>query len=597
VPCRVFDRAFATVLFAVSFAGLAPSPAAAGTADFVTVPGGKLWYEVEGAGDALVFLHDGLLPSATWDGQLAYFARRFRAVRYDRRGYGRSEPATAEFSDLDDLAALLDHLGIAKTILVGCSSGSRIAVDFALAHPDRVTGLVLVGPIVSGFPHSAHFDQRGLLNFQPLFGGQRGEKDVSRLVDNWVRDPFLTAAGSTAAKARLRELMTANPTPATGALREGKPVARPALGRLGELRKPVLLVVGESDIPDVHANAGALEAGIANSRRVVVEKAGHLVQLEQPEAFNEVVLTFLRPGVMAAEYLKTLSSERIFADGQKLLEVDRRAPLDVHEGKTETRGEVKVVDLTYASPLGGRVPAYLVLPPGSAPHPAVLFVHPGQGNRSTFLAEATELAAEHGIAGLLLDAPFARPGYTRPRNPWDPEANRREQLQSMLDVRRGFDLLAERPEVDASRLAFVGHSFGATIGGTVAGVEARPIAWVLMAGYASYTHASLAGQHRGAIAFRTLLTPAERQAYVDAMAPLDAVHYVGHAAGRFLFQFAHHDEFITPWDAGLYLAATKAPKTVKWYDTDHFFNETAKTDRDAWLAEVLAVAPAVPQKP
>lgn len=102
-------------------------------AEFIDVPGGKLWYEVRGEGPALVLLHDGLAPSGTWDDQMPAFARLFRTVRYDRRGYGRSEAAKEAFSDVDDLHAVLESLKIDRAVLVGCSNGAKLAVDYALA--------------------------------------------------------------------------------------------------------------------------------------------------------------------------------------------------------------------------------------------------------------------------------------------------------------------------------------------------------------------------------------------------------------------------------------------------------------------------------
>ncbi|HKV11599.1 MAG TPA: alpha/beta fold hydrolase, partial [Thermoanaerobaculia bacterium] len=490
---------------------------------FVDVPGGKLWYEVRGQGSAMVFLHDGLLASETWDDQIPVFEKTFRTVRYDRRGYGRSEPAKAPYSDVDDLAAVFDALKIPRAILVGCSYGGSLAVDFALAHPDRVEGLVLTGPVVSGLPYSQHFNRRGIVNALPRFR----EGNTQKVVENWANDPYITDAASTRARERIRELLTKNPGPVSGNL-QPTPPARPAASRLGEIRKPALLLLGASDIPDVHAHAGALENGIERARRVVIPGAGHLVHMEKPELWNEIVLEFASPGTVAAAYLKTLEGDRTREQSRNLFDYDSKGPLDVQEAGTETRGNVQVVDLTYASPLGGRVPAFLVLPPGTGKHPAVLFLHPGQGNRSTFLDEAVELAKDRGFVSLSISAPFLRPEAARGKI-FDAGHDRKEQIQTIVDLRRGLDLLVSRPEVDPTRLAYVGHSLGATVGGTLAGIETRPLAYVLMAGLPSLSRANSHGDNRVATAFQTLLTPEEQKAYVDALSPIDAVHYVGHA--------------------------------------------------------------------
>jgi fermentation-respiration switch protein FrsA (DUF1100 family) len=109
-----------------------------------------------------------------------------------------------------------------------------------------------------------------------------------------------------------------------------------------------------------------------------------------------------------------------------------------------------------------------------------------------------------------------------------------------------------------------------------------------MAGYPSLTHAVMSNGDQGSIAFRELTTPEQRDAYVKAMETLDALYYVFAAApAKLLFQFAKRDEYITPWDAAAYVRAAKEPKEVLWYDTDHFFNEAARHDRDEWLAKAL----------
>jgi pimeloyl-ACP methyl ester carboxylesterase len=554
---------------------------------FVEAPGGgKLGYEVRGEGPPVVFLHDGLVSSAGWDSTFNALAKGFRAIRYDRRGFGRSEPPKGPYSDVDDLHAVLETLKVGRAVLAGCSNGSKLAVDYTLAHPDRVEALVLVGPVVSGLPYSEHFLRRGLVNFRPMFQ----EKNRGKLIEAWVQDPYLTASRNPEAQARLRELLTKNPGPLTASFPESRPADRPAVGRLAEIHVPTLILVGAADIPDVHAHAGALEAGIHEARRIVVPGAGHLAQLDKPEVLGHEILLFLRPGEVARRELSMSSHIHYAEAGLRLFDYDTKAPLDVKEAGTERLGDVQVVDLSYASPMGGRVPAYLILPPNPGKHPAVLFLHPGQGSRSTFLDEAVALAKDRGFVSLTIGAPFLRPENQGKHggNPWNPEVSRREQIQTVVDLRRGFDLLALRPEVDPKRMAYVGHSLGATVGGILAGVEKRPAAFVLMAGYPSLTHAMQHNSDQGAIAFQELATREQQNAYVGALEPLDALYYIGHAApAKLLFQFAKRDEFITPWDAAAYLQTASDPKEVKRYDTNHSFNEEARRDREEWLVKSL----------
>jgi pimeloyl-ACP methyl ester carboxylesterase/cephalosporin-C deacetylase-like acetyl esterase len=590
------DRLLRTFLLLLFLAGLPlraapPAPPTPPATGFVPVPGGKLYYEVAGEGPALVLVHDGLVHSVTWDGQFPVFARTFRTIRYDRRGYGRSETTTRDFSAVDDLLAVLDALKVDRATVVGCSSGGGLSLDFTLAHPERVSALVVEGAVVSGLDFSGHFYERNLANFRPVFQA----KDVAKAIDAWATDPYLTAPTSTVARARLREVLTTHPHQVDGSLPDGKKPERPAAGRLREIHAPTLVLVGAADIPDVQAHAGALQAGIASARREVLSGAGHLAHLEQPERFNEAVLDFLRPEDEAARYQAELSADRTFDydAARHLFDYDPRAPLDVREAreaKIETRAGAQVVDLSYASPLGGRVPAYLVLPApsvGPAKHPAAVFVHLGQGNRGTFLDEAVGLAGR-GLVSLLLGAPSTRPEHVKGSSPFDGETDRRDFVQTAVDVRRGYDLLAARPEVDPARLGYVGHSLGATIGGPLLALEPRVRAWVLMAGFAAQTEAWAHGKSVGALAFRNLLTPAAQERYRQALAPIDTVRFLSHAPRTpVLFQFARRDEYISPWDAALYVQATPGPKEVIWYDTGHTFDADAREDRDAWLVRQL----------
>jgi hypothetical protein len=164
-----------------------------------------------------------------------------------------------------------------------------------------------------------------------------------------------------------------------------------------------------------------------------------------------------------------------------MFDYDRRAPLGVKEHSVEEREGAKVYDITYASPQGGRVTAYLVAPASNGRHAGIIFAHPGGGDRKVFLPEALTLARV-GAVSLLIDDPSARPAAWRRRMfvHAEPENDRAAYIQAIIDLRRGVDLLAARPDVDAKRLGFVGFSFGADLGGILTGVERRIKAYALM---------------------------------------------------------------------------------------------------------------------
>jgi cephalosporin-C deacetylase-like acetyl esterase len=180
------------------------------------------------------------------------------------------------------------------------------------------------------------------------------------------------------------------------------------------------------------------------------------------------LLLFVTPGQV------TLAQIKPCRDLARVFEYDQNGPLDIQENSVQDRNGVKVHDISYASPKGGRVTSYLIVPPGKGRFAGLIFLHPLGGNRNSFLAEAL-LLARVGAVSLLVDAPIARPG------PWrregfiiaEPETTRDLFIQTIVDLCRGVDLLILRPDVDAKRIGYVGFSLGATMGGILAGIEKR----------------------------------------------------------------------------------------------------------------------------
>lgn len=256
---------------------------------YVRVGSEKLYYEMAGEGNNIVLLHDGLIHRETWDAQFPELAKSFRVTRYDRRGYGKSSSPQVPFSNIDDLDQLFIQLKIDKAIVFGMSAGGGLAIDFAFKHPEKVTALVLVGAVVSGYGFSSHMLTRGgRVSVEELMS------DPQKLMKYIVsEDPYTLFSENTQAKEKFRRLLEANPQNVNMEKHKFlKPPERPALKFLSEIKVPTLVLVGEYDIPDVHAHSGVIEAGIPNAKREVILKAGHLIPLEQPEVFNTTVLAF-----------------------------------------------------------------------------------------------------------------------------------------------------------------------------------------------------------------------------------------------------------------------------------------------------------------
>lgn len=246
-----------------------------------------IYTEVDGDGPPVVFSHDGLSHSASYAAQVEAFAGSHTVVTWDRRGYGRSPRPTAPFSSAGDLAAIVHELP-GPAALVGCSFGSLVTMQCALDHPELVTALVLVGPVVTGLPLSKHFATRGGR------GVPGSDASDAEAIEYWTgTDPWFIAPTNTAARSALRDLLTASPQNLHPPVELDAVVQNTVLPRLGEVTVPTLVLVGEHDIADVHAHAGAIEAAIPGARRVVLSGSGHLPHLEIPAEFNSTVLDFL----------------------------------------------------------------------------------------------------------------------------------------------------------------------------------------------------------------------------------------------------------------------------------------------------------------
>jgi 3-oxoadipate enol-lactonase len=247
----------------------------------------SIFYEISGSGPTMVLIHDGLVHSEVWNAQFSYFSKEYKVIRYDRRGYGKSSPATGNYSNLEDLNTLFTNLKIERACLLGASSGGRLAIDFALSNPQKVSSMVLVGAVVGGFSYTRHFNTRG--SHLPTDLKDDQEESLYYASD----DPYEIYYENIAAREKLIELVKNYPVRIYGSQIIASQNT-PAYKRLDEINIPVLILSGEFDIPDVHAHAGAINAGISNSRRMIIPKAGHLIPMEQPDLFNETVENFLK---------------------------------------------------------------------------------------------------------------------------------------------------------------------------------------------------------------------------------------------------------------------------------------------------------------
>lgn len=328
---QTFIATLVTLISAASARGYAQAGSATVTG-YVAVDSSRLYYEECGSGPTIVLVHDGLMASATWDLVWPTLCREAHVVRYDRRGVGQSTAAAkTPFSQTADLEALLADRRITSATVVGSSAGGGIAIDFALAHPGRVERLILLGPVIDGLGYSAHFIQREKRNAEPLL-----RDDVTSAIEKQLDDPFVLEPGNSAVRQRVRETLTANPQNLRSLLTTNRLVERPAVpaaARLGELRIPALILVGEHDIPDVHAHSGAIELGMGGARREVVAGGGHLIQLDHAALIGPRILSFIAETPVRAVPVERLRS---FAGDYAPVIRDQPGAFHVKDGRLMT---------------------------------------------------------------------------------------------------------------------------------------------------------------------------------------------------------------------------------------------------------------------
>lgn len=272
------------------------------------------------------------------------------------------------------------------------------------------------------------------------------------------------------------------------------------------------------------------------------------------------------------------------------------APVAIQGVSSRASNPIETLDLSFASPAGGRVPVRLIRPVADRrPVPAVVFQHQLGAGMEAFDGEAQQLAGRCGIAGLLVAAPFARPDPWRRSFDWRLDGRDAGiQRQAVLDLRRVFAIMP-RFRLDIRRVAFVGHSYGANWGGILSALEKRYRAFVLIAGVGSVTEE----MNGDVVPWREIRDGLGTEGFARYRASLrryDPVNYVGRARpGSLFFQFALRDEFVSPERARSFAAAAGASHRIGWYETDHdFVEERSRADRMEFLALQLDAACASP---
>lgn len=258
------------------------------------IRGARFFGERSGEGETVVFLHAGVADRRMWRDQMAAFSGRYETVAYDRRGFGKTVTEDEPFSHVEDLRAVLDQLGRSTASLVGCSQGGRIALDFALAYPERVRKLVLIAAAVSGAPPPetipAEIEQRLIELDEAETSG-----DLTRINELeahlWLDGPT-SAIGRV--KGEVRDLfldMNGIALQLPELTQEVEPVS--AYERLTEVQIPVLVIWGALDFPHLRERCRHLVERIPAAEGIEILDTAHLPNLEKPELINRLLTDFL----------------------------------------------------------------------------------------------------------------------------------------------------------------------------------------------------------------------------------------------------------------------------------------------------------------
>jgi 3-oxoadipate enol-lactonase len=250
-----------------------------------------LYYEIAGEGYPLVLIHGGLVHSGLWDDQFEVFAEQYRTVRYDVRGYGKSKSPAAYYSNHGDLRDLFDFLGIYHAYVLGLSMGGAIAIDFALAYPNRVEALIPVAAGLSGYRTTSNTALRDELNAAYESGDK--ERAVELSLQLWTDGPYRTPDQvDPNVRERIR-VMTTYTFDLPDVDHWLQPLEPPAIDRLAEIHVPTLFVVGDQDVVDILKIGDMIATNVPGAQRAVIPGTAHHLNVEQPAEFNRIVLDFL----------------------------------------------------------------------------------------------------------------------------------------------------------------------------------------------------------------------------------------------------------------------------------------------------------------
>jgi len=256
---------------------------------FVTISGSKIYWEKAGSGDPIIFIHADALDTRQWDLQFEYFSKKFTVVRFDIRGFGKSEiPTEAPYSFSEDLFILMNALSIQKAHIVGLSLGAAIGIDFSLTHPEKVTSLVLADSGISG----DGFNEKFIKNIKTIEELAKNDQIDSAKKDWSDLSIFNYSRRLPVVWEKVQKMVCDTSGYRWYGKNQPIDINPPAIERLSEIKSNTLVLVGEHDNDDFQRKANLLNKKISGNQLISIPNAGHLSNMDNPEIFNHTMESF-----------------------------------------------------------------------------------------------------------------------------------------------------------------------------------------------------------------------------------------------------------------------------------------------------------------
>lgn len=257
------------------------------------INGATLFFEVKGDGQPVLLLHGYPLDSRMWDDQFEEFSKYSQVIRFDYAGCGKSSHHDEDYSLIEDVKGLLACLGVSKVDLVGLSVGGNLAMDFTLAYPEMVNKLIVASSGLLGWSDYSLERQNYNKELTELFQKQSHEEAVKLMCKSWVAGPFRSIDEiNPAIVEKYADMLSGNLTRENGKGKMILPETK-TMEMVGNISVPTLIISPDIDFPDFRAISEFLHEKIADSQLVVIPGTAHMINMEKPLEFNQLVLKFL----------------------------------------------------------------------------------------------------------------------------------------------------------------------------------------------------------------------------------------------------------------------------------------------------------------